>query len=37
MENEWLKLALAEASVQRRVWQHGVALVDQVPSVTSKP
>jgi transposase len=32
-----LKLALAEATVQLRVWQHGAALVDKVPSVTSKP
>ncbi|MEU7765036.1 hypothetical protein AB0B25_07930 [Nocardia sp. NPDC049190] len=37
MENEQLKLALAEATVQLRVWQHGAALVDQVPSMTSKP
>ncbi|MEU2034256.1 transposase [Nocardia amamiensis] len=37
MENEQLKLALAEATVQLRVWQHGAALVDQVPSLTSKP
>ncbi|WP_280331407.1 transposase [Nocardia wallacei] len=37
MENEQLKLALAEATVQLRIWQHGAALVDQVPSLTSKP
>ncbi|RDI55176.1 hypothetical protein DFR68_1018 [Nocardia mexicana] len=37
MQNEQLKLALAEATVQLRVWQHGAALVDQVHSVTSKP
>lgn len=37
MENEQLKLALAEATVQLRVWQHGATLVDQVPSLTSKP
>ncbi|MEV2226750.1 hypothetical protein AB0E01_43955 [Nocardia vinacea] len=37
MENEQLKLALAEATVQLRVWQHGANLVDQVPSLTSKP
>jgi transposase len=37
MEIEQLKLALAEATVQLRVWQHGNPLVDQVPSVTSKP
>ena len=35
-ENEQLKLALAEATVQLRVWQHGAALVDQVPSKTSR-
>ncbi|MFI6773150.1 hypothetical protein [Nocardia sp. NPDC050412] len=29
--------ALAEATVQLRGWQHGAALVDQVPSLTSKP
>ncbi|WP_232329392.1 helix-turn-helix domain-containing protein [Nocardia violaceofusca] len=32
MENEQLKLALAAATVQLRVWQHGAALVDQVRS-----
>ena len=37
MENEQLKLALAEATMQLRIWQHGAALVDQVPSQTSKP
>jgi transposase len=37
MENEQLKLALAEATVQLRVWQRGAALADQVPSPTSKP
>jgi transposase-like protein len=37
MENEELKLALAEATVQLRVWQRGAALADQVPSRTSKP
>jgi transposase len=36
-ENEQLKLALAEATVQLRIWQRGAALVDQVPSQTSKP
>ena len=36
-ENEQLKLALAEATVQLRIWQHGAALIDQVPSQTSKP
>ncbi|MGW4773043.1 hypothetical protein ACWEO2_34035 [Nocardia sp. NPDC004278] len=37
MENGQLKLALAEATVQLRVWQHGAAPVDRVPSLTSKP
>jgi transposase len=37
MENEQLKLALAEATVQLRIWQRGAALADQVPSQTSKP
>ena len=37
MENEQLKLALAEATVQLRIWQRGAAFVDQVPSQTSKP
>ena len=37
IENEQLKLALAEATVQLRIWQRGAALVDQVPSKTSKP
>ena len=37
MENEQLKLALAEATVQLRIWQGGAALADQVPSPTSKP
>jgi len=37
LENEQLKLALAEATVQLRIWQRGAALVDQVPSRTSKP
>lgn len=36
-ENEELKLALAEATVQLRIWQRGAALADQVPSSTSKP
>ncbi|BBY92561.1 hypothetical protein MGALJ_22300 [Mycobacterium gallinarum] len=30
MENEQLKLALAEATVQLRIWQRGAALADQV-------
>ena len=37
IENEQLKLALAEATVQLRIWQRGAALADQVPSKTSKP
>jgi transposase len=37
LENEELKLALAEATVQLRVWQRGASLADQVPSRTSKP
>jgi transposase len=37
LENEQLKLALAEATVQLRIWQRGAALADQVPSSTSKP
>lgn len=36
-ENEQLKLALAEATVQLRIWQRGAAFADQVPSRTSKP
>lgn len=37
IENEELKLALAEATVQLRIWQRGAAWADQVPSQTSKP
>jgi transposase len=37
MENEQLKLALAEATVQLRIWQRGAAMADQVPLPTSKP
>ena len=37
LENEQLKLALAEATVQLRIWQRGAELADQVPSRTSKP
>lgn len=36
-ENEQLKLALAEATVQLRIWQRGAAFADQVPSRASKP
>jgi transposase len=35
-EAEQLKLALAEATVQLRIWQKGAELVDQVPSTTSR-
>ncbi|APE19176.1 hypothetical protein BOH72_14540 [Mycobacterium sp. WY10] len=37
LENHELKLALAEATVQLRIWQRGAAIADQVPSPTSKP
>jgi transposase len=36
-EAEQLKLALAEATVQLRVWQKGAEYVDKVPSPTSRP
>ncbi|WP_237573663.1 transposase [Mycolicibacterium lacusdiani] len=36
LENQELKLALAEATVQLRIWQRGAALAHQVPSKTSK-
>jgi transposase len=36
-EIQELKLALAEASVQLRIWQKGSEYVDQVPSQTSRP
>ena len=36
-ENEQLKLALAEATVQLRIWKHGAKYVDKIPSPTSKP
>ncbi|HET7350480.1 MAG TPA: helix-turn-helix domain-containing protein [Marmoricola sp.] len=36
LENEQLKLALAEATVQLRIWQKGAEHVDQVPSKTSR-
>lgn len=35
-ESEQLKLALAETTVQLRIWQKGAELVDQVPSRTSR-
>jgi transposase len=37
VENEQLKLALAEATVQLRVWKKGASLVDEIPSRTSRP
>jgi transposase len=36
-EAEQLKLALAEATVQLRIWRVGAEHVDAVPSQTSKP
>jgi len=36
-EAEQLKLALAEATVQLRIWRMGAEHVDAVPSRTSKP
>jgi transposase len=36
-EAELLKLALAEATVQLRIWQHGAEYVDRIPSPTSRP
>jgi transposase len=36
-EAEQLKLALAEATVQLRIWQKGAEHLDQVPSATSRP
>lgn len=36
-ENEQLKLALAEATVQLRIWQKGAEHIDRVPSRTSRP
>lgn len=35
-EAEQLKLALAEATVQLRIWQKGAELADQIPSETSR-
>lgn len=37
LENEQLKLALAEATVQLRIWQKGAEHIDKVPSQTSRP
>lgn len=36
-EIQELKLALAGATVQLRIWQKGSEYVDQVPSQTSRP
>jgi hypothetical protein len=36
-EIQELKLALAEATVQLRIWQKGSDYVDLVPSPTSRP
>ncbi len=36
-EIQELELALAEATVQLRIWQKGSEYVDQVPSPTSRP
>jgi transposase len=36
-ENEQLKLALAEATVQLRIWQKGAEHVNRIPSRTSRP
>jgi transposase len=36
-EIEQLKLALAEATAQLRIWQEGAEYIDQVPSQTSRP
>jgi transposase len=36
-ENDELKLALAEATVQLRIWQKGAEYAEKVPSKTSKP
>jgi transposase len=37
LENNQLKLALAEATVQLRIWQKGAEHIDRVPSKTSRP
>jgi transposase len=36
-ENDQLKLALAEATVQLRIWQKGAECGEKVPPLTSKP
>jgi transposase len=37
LEAEQLKLALAEATVQLRIWQKGAEQVHKIPSSTSRP
>ena len=37
LENEQLKLALAEATMQLRIWRKGAERIPEVPSSTSKP
>jgi transposase len=37
LENGQLKLALAEATVQLRIWQKGAEYAEAVPSQTSRP
>jgi len=37
LENNELKLALAEAAVQLRIWQKGAEYAEPVPSKTSRP
>jgi transposase len=37
VEANQLKLALAEATVQLRIWEKGAGYVHHVPSPTSKP
>jgi transposase len=37
LENEQLKLALAEATVQLRIWKKGAEHIPEVPSPTSRP
>ncbi len=36
LESEQLKLALAEATVQLRIWQRGADYIDEIPSKTSR-
>jgi transposase len=37
LENNQLKLALAEATVRLRIWQKGAEYAEAVPSTTSRP